>query len=114
MKFKKWIYLSESNSLYSWLDPNGVFHPLTGVDNHGTWATKTTNLKYPKSMDKLFQDGWQRITYYGHDVYTHNPNKPPNERQFRELKKRAIDKILTRIIYDNEGTDKVIWHAEYD
>lgn len=114
MHFKSWYKLNEAISFYGWLDPNGEFHDLISNLSHGTWATKVTGLPYPQGMHKLWQDGWQRMTQYGDEVSAHNPAKAPNPKQLRELKNRAIENNIRRILYDNEGTDRVIWHAEYD
>lgn len=107
--------LGESNSfqLYSWLAPNGKFHPLTD-QTHAQYASALTYLKYPLSMGKLYDEGWQRITYYGEEIYSNNPTIAPNEKQKKALVQAAKDNFSQRIIWDNDYKSPVIWHADYD
>ena len=100
-------------ALYSWLAPEGTFHPLKG-QTHAQHAFTLTGLKYPLSMGKLYDEGWQRITYYGNDIYSNNPTIAPNEKQKKALIQAAKDNFGERIIWDNDYKSPVIWHADYD
>lgn len=102
--------------LYSWLSPDGKFFELQNdfKTTHSTLATQLTGLKYPLNMSKLYGDGWQRITYYGDDIYSNNPTIAPNERQQKALINAAKNHYSQRIIWDNDDKSPVIWHADYD
>lgn len=102
--------------LYSWLSPSGEFKvmQIDFLATHSTLATQLTGLKYPLNMSKLYGDGWQRITYYGYDIYSNNPTIAPNERQKKALINAAKKHNSQRIIWDNDDRSPVIWHADYD
>lgn len=100
--------------LYGWLSPTGMFNSLKGMGNHGDYAKFHTGLQWPDSINKMFHEKWQRITFYGQDVYMHNPINAPTSFQIKKLKDLAIENEYNRIIYDNEDADKIIWDIDYD
>lgn len=100
--------------LYGWLSPTGVFNSIKGMGNHGDYAKFHTGLNWPDSINKMFKERWQRITFSGQDVYVHNSIHPPTDFQIKKLKDLAIENEYNRIIYDNEDTNKVIWDIDYD
>lgn len=112
-RFLKTIHEARSDA-HAWLDPQGNLHPLTGSKNHGEVADEITKEKYPKSMHMMFKNGWQRLTFFGKDLYAHNFLQPPNQKQKKELIDFSLENDFERIIYDNENQDKVLWHIDFD
>ena len=107
--------LAESRSdARAWLDPSGNFKPLPDSKNHGDIAGEITKEQYPKSMYFMFANGWQRITFYGKDLYTHNFLKLPNQMQIGKLIDFCLENDFDRIVHDNERQDKVLWHVDFD
>jgi hypothetical protein len=88
----------------SWLDPSGIFHPI--AFSHDQWAAD-----HGTTLEKLFDDGWLRITYYWKTLVIENVSYTPiNERQRETLVEFAINSKWFEEVVDNSGErDHVIW-----
>ena len=73
---------------FSWLDPQGNFHPLT-TGHHVSDARKHIPQYEEYPLEYLFRKKWQRITCGSHSVYSGNTYYIPNEVQLNELIKLA-------------------------
>lgn len=107
--FKKFIEnFSNPQNKYSWLDPQGTFHPVT--TDHIRFAQEITGnvLGY----NEFFKKGYLRITYMGKILYANNPFKIPNEKQKRNLIDLAIFNNMDEIIFDNDKDDFSLWKNE--
>ena len=65
-------------------------------------------------MYVMFKAGWQRMTYFGNDIYIHNFLLPPNKKQLKSVIDFAIENNFQRIIRDNEDDERVLWRSDYD
>lgn len=102
-----------SSSVFGWLSPEGIFSRLKPLQTHGQYANEFTGLKYPKSMDKMFKDGYQRITMYHPEIASHNPFLVPNDKQKKFLIQFALTNDYESVAFDNEkDRAKVIWHKD--
>ena len=111
--------------MYSWLTPEGTFIPVESGSDHGIEAhmiilkNKKLQIRLGKDLgsvrngDKinyLMNNKFQRITYYGDDLYSHNPKFPPTNKQLFALKNIAIENQMRFIRWDNEDDDKILWN----
>jgi len=94
---------------YSWQKPNGDFIPVK--DTHHTDAIKN-KIVLPTIKDPIMEAwkrGYNRIHYYGKDLYVHNEVHSPNVDQVRKLIRLAMDSEVERIIYDSGNNEKILW-----
>lgn len=106
MKFRYWLEnIEDFSNSQSWLDTNGEFYPVYGM-NHDSWA-----IKQETNIQTLFEEGWMRIIYIGDTLYACNDAKMPlNQRQKQNLADFAMfSNRFTEIVYDDGERDKIIW-----
>lgn len=108
--FKLWLESREN--VYSWLSPTGKFFPVPINSNHSIYANQLTNLKYPFSMEKLFENKWFRIYFYKDQIVAHNNIYQLNDQQKNKLIELALEENFDFVIIDNEVKERVVWSRD--
>ena len=91
----------DKKKCYSWLGPDGKFMPVKYSHGDDAYAI----VKDPKDpIMELWKRGYMRITNIGDELMCHNEVKPPNNKQFRELKDLAME-VGMRVVKYEYGDD---------
>jgi len=111
--FKEYYIISENRKdMYSWLSPQAKIIHVAG-SGHGSDAISILNrlgiYEFESSLDKMFELGWFRITYYDDSLYMHNNKVMPNNKQLNAMKNVAIENHMKNIKLDNEDEYRILW-----
>jgi hypothetical protein len=111
--FEEFFLLEDRKDMYAWLSPSGEILRVPNDSNHGEYAKRILDkLKIPSQndyLDRLFELGWFRITYYSDSLYMHNNKILPNRKQLNSMKNTAIENHMSNIKLDNEDEDRCLW-----
>lgn len=105
--------------MYSWLSPAGDIINIdpSSREDHSVVAgfiiNKLNLTVNPNEFQitTLFRHKYQRITYYGTELYCSNAIYPPTSKQMSVLKTLAIENSMTSITYDNEEDERTLWSS---
>lgn len=89
----------------SWLDPKGIFHPVSRTHKSGRWGTHSDwAFAHNKKMEELFDSGWMRVTSIGDTIYISNDiANLPTYKQKKSILDFAMESNgrFTHVVYEN-------------
>lgn len=94
----------EKRDLCSWLDSKGEFHPIKLYGSHMGFA-----LEKRMTDNRLYRNGYLRVTYYGDEVWCDNPVQPPTELQKNRLEEACLLLGFSKLVYDNHNAERILW-----
>jgi hypothetical protein len=94
---------------YSWLDPQGNFHPIPDGLTHAEAAVNN----HRTEQDALQKKGWQRVTLGFNDtpLYADNEYMTPNSKQKKALIDHAIEEGHKVIVHSTSQKEHTLWAA---
>jgi hypothetical protein len=105
-------------NLFSWLAPDGTFHPVVFPNMHVLEAPKLVG--HPEmepwaALKLAFKEGWARVVRSGDNALYAQHDGPLTYRQSRELKDLAVENELRYVLVcTDNGAAKIIWSNEDD
>jgi hypothetical protein len=120
IKLKQILMELSRDDSYSWQDPSGKFHSISGHDTHASWAARELDqslhgniTQQRDSVMTMWKKGWMRIARDGDTIYAHNEVMMPNRKQQKQLEDLAIEQGFSKVVADGGEEYKVIW-SEHD
>lgn len=110
MTFNRFYELICESKTASWLDPSGKFHNLKIGQTHTKFAFDklgNTNAEHPVII--LMKKGWQRVTWLGSVLLSHNDFTIPNNIQQRKLKSMAWEENFEKLEWDGGEDSRILW-----
>jgi len=93
--------VKSSPDMHSWLDRNGVFHPVTG--SHTSWLHRQR-----LSVEDAYRQGYARVLYVGNTIYAELP-QPLNHYQKQALINLASETGMAQVVWDTGEKERAIW-----